>query len=48
MNKNVLIAGASRGLGFSLTCQYLKNGFTVFACARNVESIKLVTLKSGV
>lgn len=46
MNKNVLIAGASRGLGFSLTCQYLKNGFTVFACARNVESIKLVTLKS--
>lgn len=46
MNKNVLIAGASRGLGFSLTLQYLKNGFTVFACVRAVECDKLATLKS--
>jgi len=46
MNKNVLIAGASRGLGFSLVHEYLKDGFTVFAGARDAYSEKLVSLKS--
>ena len=46
MNKNVLIAGASRGLGYSLTNQYLKSGFTVFAGVRNIECEKLAILKT--
>jgi len=46
MNKNVLIAGASRGLGYSLTYQYLKSGFTVFAGARNIKCEKLGILKT--
>ena len=37
MNKNILIAGASRGLGYSLTLQYLKENFTVYAGTRNLE-----------
>jgi NAD(P)-dependent dehydrogenase (short-subunit alcohol dehydrogenase family) len=45
MNNNVLITGASRGLGYALTIQYLKNGYTVFACARNREETKLTSLK---
>ena len=46
MNKNVLIAGASRGLGYSLTYQYLKSGFTVFAGVRNIKCEKLGILKT--
>lgn len=45
MNKNVLITGASRGLGYALALQYLKNGYTVYACARNIEGSKLASLK---
>lgn len=41
MNKSVLIAGASRGLGLSLVHEYLKNGFTVFAGVRNINSEKI-------
>lgn len=46
MNKSVLIAGASRGLGASLTFHYLKNGFTVFAGVREISNEKLATFKS--
>jgi len=46
MNKNVLIAGASRGLGYSLTYQYLKSGVTVFAGVRDIKCEKLAILKT--
>lgn len=45
MSKNVLITGASRGLGYSLILQYLKIGYTVYACARNLENENLLHLK---
>lgn len=45
MNKNVLITGASRGLGLALTIQYLKNGYHVYACARNADSSNLMKLQ---
>jgi len=43
--KNVLITGASRGLGFTLAEEYAAKGFFVFACARNIESDRLKSLK---
>jgi NAD(P)-dependent dehydrogenase (short-subunit alcohol dehydrogenase family) len=39
---NVLIIGASRGIGLELTRQYLVDGARVFATARNEESLKLL------
>lgn len=35
MKQTVLITGTNRGLGFALTGQFLKSGFTVFAGCRN-------------
>ncbi|KAF2767878.1 oxidoreductase [Teratosphaeria nubilosa] len=32
---NVLIVGATRGLGYELTQQYIRNGYTVFGTARS-------------
>ena len=43
---NVLITGANRGLGLSLTVRYLEKGDTVFACYRWKRSISaLASLK---
>lgn len=44
--KNVLITGASRGLGLALARLYAENGFYVIACARNVNSDQLKGLKA--
>ena len=46
MNKNVLIAGASRGLGLCLTRKYLEEGCTVFAGAREEAAPGLQELKA--
>ena len=43
--KNILITGASRGLGFNLTRRYLEFGETVFAGARNENAANLIKLK---
>ena len=45
MKKNVLITGASRGLGNDLAAIYLTRGFRVFACARGETNQKLSHLK---
>ncbi|HEX5686384.1 MAG TPA: SDR family oxidoreductase [Ideonella sp.] len=39
---NVLIIGASRGLGLELTRQYLADGARVFATARSEDGLKLL------
>lgn len=45
MNRNVLITGASRGLGFFFAQKYLEDGDTVFAGVRNLLSPDIVKLK---
>jgi NAD(P)-dependent dehydrogenase (short-subunit alcohol dehydrogenase family) len=37
---NVLITGTSRGIGFELTRNYLKNGHSVIAISRNVSPLE--------
>jgi len=44
MNKKVLIAGASRGLGLFLTQRYLELGDTVFAGVRNTGAPHIAAL----
>lgn len=41
--KNILISGASRGIGWALLQKYLQNGNRVFAVSRNVSNF--ITLK---
>lgn len=36
--KTILITGASRGLGYSLSEKYLDSGFCVFSCMRNART----------
>ncbi|NPA87598.1 MAG: SDR family NAD(P)-dependent oxidoreductase [Epsilonproteobacteria bacterium] len=37
---NVVITGASRGIGYELLQRYLKKGYKVYAIARNVQNLK--------
>ena len=39
---NVIITGASRGIGFELTQQFLNAGYTVFCLTRNLEPLKTI------
>lgn len=39
-NKNVLITGASNGIGYALALKYAQLGSTVFALGRNVPSLE--------
>jgi NAD(P)-dependent dehydrogenase (short-subunit alcohol dehydrogenase family) len=43
--EKVLIAGASRGLGYALADAYAGKGFFVIACARDTSSPQLAALK---
>jgi 3-oxoacyl-[acyl-carrier protein] reductase len=38
--KSVLITGASRGIGMATSELFLKKGYRVYACARNIEALK--------
>ena len=40
--KSVLITGASKGLGYALAEEFLKNNWIVYALARNINSIKIL------
>lgn len=40
---NVIITGASRGIGFELAQRFLKDGDTVFCLTRNLEPLKSIT-----
>ena len=39
---NVIITGASRGIGFELAQQFLNAGYTVFCLTRNLEPLKAI------
>jgi 3-oxoacyl-[acyl-carrier protein] reductase len=39
---NVIITGASRGIGFELVQQFLNAGDTVFCLTRNLEPLKTI------
>ena len=41
-NKNVVITGASSGIGLAILNELLKNNCHVVACARHIENIKIV------
>ena len=37
--REILVTGASRGIGFAITTTFLENGDRVYACARDVQSL---------
>lgn len=47
MTKIILITGASRGLGFAMTEQFIQLGHTVFGCTRNSEAVQKLQHKFG-
>ena len=47
MTKIILITGASRGLGFAMTEQFIQLGHTVFGCTRNSEAVQKLQQKFG-
>lgn len=44
--KNIIITGASRGIGFELVQYFAKNNYNVLALSRSIESIKKLNLKT--
>lgn len=47
MTKIIVITGASRGLGFAMTEQFIQLGHTVFGCTRNSEAVQKLQQKFG-
>ena len=47
MTKIIVITGASRGLGFAMTEQFIQLGHTVFGCTRNSEAVQKLEQKFG-
>lgn len=43
---NIIITGASRGIGFETAQLFLKNGHTVFCLTRNTESLEAIENKN--
>ncbi len=39
-NKNVLVTGASKGIGKSIARAFVDNGYNVYICARNEQKLK--------
>lgn len=44
-NKNIIVTGASRGVGFEIACHFLKNGANVIGLSRSNGSIKNLNYK---
>ena len=44
--KNVIITGASKGIGFELAQLFAKNKYNVLAVSRNISTLKKLTLKN--
>ena len=43
---NIVVTGASRGIGFELVKQFLNAGHTVFCLTRNLEPLKTIAHKN--
>ena len=47
MSKIIVITGASRGLGFAMTEQFIQLGHTVLGCTRNSKAVQKLQQKFG-
>ncbi|MBW4638703.1 MAG: SDR family NAD(P)-dependent oxidoreductase [Gloeocapsa sp. UFS-A4-WI-NPMV-4B04] len=47
MTKIIVITGASRGLGFAMSEQFIQLGHTVLGCTRNSEAVQKLQQKFG-
>lgn len=46
LQKNIIITGTSRGIGFELVKIFSKNNWTVLALSRNIEPLRQLNLKN--
>ena len=44
--KNIVVTGASRGIGYALVTQLVNDGHTVLALSRNINSLQKITTKN--
>ena len=43
--KNIIITGASRGIGFQITKKFIESGSNVAICSKNLKKLKLAISK---